>query len=116
MLLLVITACLVLYTLWQLQPARMERMGPNAWVGMRSPATVSSAAAWRAAHRAAWPTARDGSLMALALLAIAAVVIVMAPSEHQWEIGAIGMGAGMTAMVVSMLNAYRKAERAAKAT
>lgn len=38
MLLLVVFAALVLYPPWQLQPGRMERQEPNAWVGM--PVTV----------------------------------------------------------------------------
>lgn len=114
MLLLVIMTLMVLYTFWQLQPARMERLGPNALIGMRSPYTVESPEAWAAAHRAAWPTARAGCLIALGSLVVAAIVIVVGPEQYHWEIGVLGIGAATILLLVFLLPAYRRADRAAR--
>lgn len=113
MLVVVGFAVAVLWSMWQLQPQRMERRGPSAWIGMRSDKTVASAGAWAAAHRAAWPMARTGCVLALVVLAVAAVAIVVDPGMTQWEIGSLGMGGATTVMLITFLIAFRKAERAA---
>lgn len=106
-------AVLVCWSMWQLEPSRMERKGPNAWIGMRSPATVASPQAWAAAHRAAWPAARAGCLLALVLLAAAGVVAAMPSGLSQFEIGSLGTGAATIAILITFLIAFRKAEHAA---
>ncbi|MCK0113863.1 SdpI family protein [Ornithinimicrobium sp. F0845] len=114
MLLIVGMALLVLWSMWQLQPDRMVRKGPNAWVGMRSPATVASREAWAAAHRAAWPTARTGCILAIALLIAAAIFAIASSGLSQWEIGSLALGAVTVVMLVTFLIAFRRAERAAE--
>lgn len=53
--LIVVLALIPAYTLWQLWPPRMERLGRNAWIGLRTVTTSKSEEHRRASHRAAWP-------------------------------------------------------------
>lgn len=57
----VLSLVVSIYTWWQANPQRMARLGRNAAVGMRSPATMNSDAAWNAGHKAAWPKVQQGS-------------------------------------------------------
>lgn len=41
--------------LWQARPAVMARRGRDAWIGLRTAATMRSEAAWVEGHEAAWP-------------------------------------------------------------
>lgn len=55
--------------LWQARPAVMARRGRNAWIGLRTAATMRSEAAWVAGHEAAWPLMRVASIVSLLVLA-----------------------------------------------
>jgi len=54
-----------IYTRWQANPQRMQRLGRNAAVGIRSSATMKSDAAWNVGHRAAWPKIKQASVVLL---------------------------------------------------
>lgn len=84
-----------LFCLWQMQPARMERLGPNSWVGLRTQSTVRSETAWSAAHRQAWPVVRTGSAVAALGLVIAAATVLVVPDDERPLVAAVGVCANL---------------------
>lgn len=67
---------IAVYTLWQANPDRMERLGRNAAVGMRSVATTKSEKAWNSAHKAAWPKVKQGAIALIVGSLISTVVLL----------------------------------------
>ena len=56
--------------------AARGRLGPNQVGGMRTPATMASPEAWRAAHQAALPWSERTAMACLLLTAVAVAVAV----------------------------------------
>lgn len=71
----ILSLAVSIYTWWQANPQRMQRLGRNAAVGIRSSATMNSDAAWHAGHRAAWPKVKQGSIVLLIGSLVSAVVL-----------------------------------------
>lgn len=62
--------------LFLFHPDRMDRVGPNALIGMRTPLTMQSHHTWTVAHTAAWPyIKRSRVILALLLLVVASWTI-----------------------------------------
>lgn|GEM_PF-2394708 len=61
----VLSIVVSIYTRWQANPQRMQGLGRNAAIGIRSSATMKSDAAWNAGHRAAWPKIKQASVVLL---------------------------------------------------
>ncbi len=111
---LLVLALLSLYTGWQLRPARMARLGPNAWIGMRSGNTTASAAAWQAGHAASWPLSRLGSGSSLVVFPVGVLGVTLAPASAAEVVSsAAGIG-GTVLLMVFLVLAYRRADRAAR--
>ena len=61
----VLSIVVSIYTRWQANPQRMQGLGRNAAIGIRSSATMKSDAAWNVGHRAAWPKIKQASVVLL---------------------------------------------------
>lgn len=103
-----------IYTLWQANPQRMQRLGRNAAVGMRSSATMKSDAAWNAGHSAAWPKVKQGSV----LLLVGSLVSTGVLPFTETNLGAVLWGATVCVSYVVylwlLLVGFKHANRAAQ--
>jgi hypothetical protein len=113
-LLLLVPALMVGYLLWQVEPSRMARIGRNAWVGVRTGATMQSDAAWVAAHEAAWPMARLGARLSLAWMLSPLLAVPLVPRESVEPVVATATIGGMTLLFVFLMIAAVRAQRAAQ--
>ena len=103
-----LVAAVIVGTTWA---AATGRLGLNVAVGIRTPATMRSDAAWLAGHRAAWPVARAAGRV-VALLAVVATVLLLI--GHPVAAMACGM-AGLLLVLVAAIPIARSAGAAARA-
>ncbi|WP_298801926.1 SdpI family protein [uncultured Pseudokineococcus sp.] len=115
LLVLAVTAAAILLVLRLVRPDAIERRGRNAWVGIRTGTTLRSEAAWVAAHRAAWPLVRGGSLAALAALALLGVAwLATGRGEDLLGLGSVGVMLVWVAPLLASIGPAHEAARAAE--
>lgn len=115
LLVLAVSAAAILLVLRLVRPDAIERRGPNRWVGIRTATTTRSEAAWAAAHRAAWPLVRRGSLAALAALALlGAVWLATGRDEDLLGLGSVGVMLVWTVPLLASIGPAHEAARAAE--
>jgi uncharacterized membrane protein len=91
-----------LLMVWIASRARTRTLPPNSWIGIRTTATLSSEAAWRRGHAAAWASLLIGGL-GLVAASIGALIagddfaIVAAMSGCAWIVIWLFVGSGAAA-------------------
>ena len=97
--------------LWLGRPSRMAAMGPNALVGMRTPATMRSSAAWAEGHRAAWPWLLAASVTCI--VCMLGVVVLRLTGGADLFVGGLLIGgiAGLGTLAVAGAVAADKAAK-----
>lgn len=103
-----------IYTLWQANPTRMQRLGRNAAVGMRSSTTMKSDAAWNAGHRAAWPKVKQGSVLLLVGSLVSLGVLPFTETNPGTALWGVTVCISYVAYLWLLLVGFKHANRAAQ--
>ncbi|MEZ0167021.1 SdpI family protein [Kineococcus sp. LSe6-4] len=111
---LLVLALLMAYSLWQLQPSRMNKLGRNSWVGMRSDATTRSDAAWLAAHKSSWPLSKIAGTVGIAVVLSAALAILVVPPSAVEPVAAVAIIGGIATYTALLVFAFIRAQKAAE--
>lgn len=88
------------------------RLGPNRFAGIRTPATLSSPAAWSAGHQAAWPIAALIAALSITATTVAVVMLIAGVGHAAIVLSYVTLGA----LCVGFIALVRVANRAARAT
>lgn len=110
----VVSLVVSIYTLWQAGPQRMERLGINAAVGMRSSATMKSDAAWNAGYGAAWLKVKQGSVSLFIASLVSSVVLPFTSTDSKAVFWGAIVCASYLAYLWLLLVGFKCAKRAAQ--
>lgn len=113
LLLVFLLAAVLVYLWWQSEPTRMIARGPNATVGIRTSATISSTDAWAAAHRTARPAINRGTLLGLLGVAIGLFAALNADIDARNSIARVTVAVSLLGYTVFLVVAALKGHRAA---
>lgn len=102
-----VTLAIPPFMLFLLHPDRMERVGPNAIIGMRTPLTMQSDHSWAVAHRAAWPFVKRSSAVLVWLLLAVAGWTIFETGESAEVVAALGTVGAVLVWLVILLAGLR---------
>lgn len=84
-------------------PRRMSRLGPNAYIGLRTPLTTQSQENWSLAHRTAWPYVASSSVLLVILLPALAYWSFSESGETTELISGLGTAGAVVIWLVILL-------------
>lgn len=94
-----------------MRPSRINKIGPNAVLGLRTGVTTESQEAWETAHHVAWPYVKASSLAFGACLIVAASGSAVVEGTAQNNIAGLGSAAGVVIWLVILIVGARAAHR-----
>lgn len=94
-----------------MRPSRINKIGPNAILGIRTVATTESQEAWETAHQVAWPYVKASSLALGACLIAAASGAALTEGATRNSMAGLGSAAGMVIWLVILVVGARAAHR-----
>lgn len=93
------------------RPSRINKIGPNAILGIRTVTTTKSQQTWETAHNVAWPYVKASSLVFGACLMVTAVGSAITDGSTQYNFVGLGPVVGVVVWLVILIAGARAAHR-----
>lgn len=110
-----VTLSIPLLFLVLFRPPRINRIGPNAWVGIRTAETMKSHKAWAVAHTRAWPYIVASSAVLGAILIVTIVWSLTVDGDKRSTVAGLGTTLGTIVWLIVLLMGAKVAHQEVKA-
>ena len=93
-------------------PPRINKIGPNALIGIRTVATTHDQKSWEIAHKIAWPYILSSNLLLLVVLLLTGYLSTTVEGTGRDLIAGIGTAIGVLVWLIILITGGRIAHKA----
>lgn len=109
-----VTLVIPIWFLLLFRPLRINKIGPNAWVGIRTAETVKSQEAWEIAHTRAWPHIIVSSVVLGMILVGSIIWALTVEGDAQATVAGVGTAIGIIVWLVVLIIGAKAAHQEVK--